>query len=77
MTRPSERADREEDPELKNPWMSAWLSAAGTMSAAARGQIAAETSRQQTAMTKAWAEAATAFWMAAMFPWLPRGGKRK
>ena len=58
---------------MKNPWMSAWLSAANTMSAGARGQMAAEASRQQTAMTKAWTEAWMAFW----FPWLPQERKRR
>ena len=62
---------------MKNPWMSAWLSAANQMAAAGRGQMAAEMSRQQTAMTKAWTEAATEMWMRAMFPWLPRDGKRR
>ena len=58
---------------MKNPWMSAWLSTANTMSAAARGQMAAEAGRQQTAMMKAWTEAWMAFW----FPWLPRERKRQ
>ncbi len=62
---------------MKNPWMSAWLSAANRMSAASRGQMAAEASRQQTAMTKAGTKAATEFWTQAMFPWLPKDGKRR
>ena len=57
---------------MKNPWMSATLSAANQMASAGRGQMAAEASRQQTAMMKAWTEAATEFWTRAMFPWLPR-----
>ncbi len=60
---------------MKNPMMSAWMSAANQMTAASRGQIAAEASRQQTAMMKAWTDAATRFWMSAMFPWLPQSGK--
>ena len=58
---------------MKNPWMSAWLSAANTMGAAGRGQMAAEMSRQQTAMMQAWTEAWMAFW----FPWLPWERKRR
>ena len=57
---------------MKNPWMSAYLSAANQMTSAARGQMAAEASRQQTEMMRAWTEAATEFWTRAMFPWLPR-----
>ena len=57
---------------MKNPWMSAYLSAANQATSAGRGQMAAEMSRQQTAMMKAWTEAATEFWTRAMFPWLPR-----
>lgn len=60
---------------MKNPWMSAYLSAANQMASAGRGQMAAEMSRQQTAMMHAWTEAATEFWTRAMFPWLPRGRK--
>ena len=63
--------------QMKNPWMSAWLSAANQMSAASRGQMAAEASRQQTAMMKAGTKAATEFWTQAMFPWLRRDGKRR
>ncbi len=60
---------------MKNPWMSAWLSAANRNTGAARNQMAAEMSRQQSAMMKAWSDQATAFWKSAMFPWLPRDGK--
>ncbi len=56
---------------MKNPWMSAYLSAANQITSAARGQIMAEASRQQTAMMTAWGEQATRMWMQMMFPWLP------
>ena len=62
---------------MKNPWMSAWLSAANQMSGAGRGQMAAEMSRQQSAMMKAWSHAATGFWTAALAPWLPGRGQRR
>lgn len=53
---------------MKNPWMSLWLSAANQMTGAARGQMMAEMSRQQTAMMKAWTEA---YFEALMAMWLP------
>jgi hypothetical protein len=62
---------------MKNPWMSAWLSAANTMTSASRGQMAAEMSRQQTAMLKAWTDASSEFWRAAMTAWLPGGTQRR
>jgi hypothetical protein len=61
---------------MKNPWMSAYLSAANKMTAAGRGQMAAEMARQQNAMTKAWTEAATKSTTAMMTPWLGKAGKR-
>ena len=62
---------------MKNPWMSAYLSAANQMTSAARGQMAAEASRQQNEMMRAWTQAATEFWAKAMFPWLPQERKRR
>ena len=56
---------------MKNPWMSAYLSAANQMTSAARGQMMAEASRQQTTMMKAWSEQASQMWLQMMFPWLP------
>lgn len=35
---------------MKNPWMSVWLSAANSMTGAARGQAMAEISKAQTRM---------------------------
>lgn len=49
----------------KNPFMSLWLSEYHKMANAAKGQWAAELSRQQTAMTEEWVE----MWMAIWFPW--------
>jgi hypothetical protein len=51
---------------MKNPYMSAWLSAANTAAAPMRGAWAAEASRQQTAMVKAWTEMWVKMWM----PWM-------
>ena len=62
---------------MKNPWMSAWLSAANHTTSTARGQMAAEMSRQQAAMMKAWSGQATQAWMKAWFPWLPQDGGQK
>ena len=53
---------------MKNPWMSAWLSAANRMNSAARGQVMAEISKAQTAamqdLQRLWFEA----WLAMWFP---------
>ena len=54
--------------------MSAWLSAANGAFAPARGLMAAEMTRQQHAMARAWTEQATRAWMTLWFPWLPRSG---
>ena len=56
---------------MKNPWMSAYLSAANRMTSAARGQMMAEASKQQTTMMEMWTEQMTQMWMQMMFPWLP------
>lgn len=73
---------------MQNPWMSVWLSEYNRYASAAKGQIMAEASRQQTAMQKelvkqqaemmeAWTEQVTAFWLQALFPWLGHGKKRR
>ena len=62
---------------MKNPWMSAWLSAANRAAAPARGQAMAEMTRQQNAMMKVWTEQATRMWMGAWFPWLSQSGNSK
>ncbi|QFU07781.1 hypothetical protein PARPLA_02068 [Rhodobacteraceae bacterium THAF1] len=54
---------------MKNPYMSAWLSAANQMAAPARGQMMAEASKMQTQMMNQWVE----MWMSM---WMP-GTKRK
>lgn len=61
---------------MKNPWMSWWLSEANKAAGAARGLMAAEMSRQQTAMMKAWSDQAAEMWSAVWFPWLPRKGRK-
>ena len=58
--------------QMKNPWMSAYLSAANQMTSAARGQMMAEASKQQTTMMEMWTEQMTQMWMQMMFPWLPK-----
>lgn len=55
---------------MKNPWMSAYLSAANQIASATRGQMMAEAGRQQTAMMQAWTEQMSQMWMQMMFPWL-------
>lgn len=62
---------------MKNPWMSAWLSAANQMTAASRGQMAAELQRQQNQVMQAWGDAAVRFWMGMWFPWLRQDEKRR
>ena len=62
---------------MKNPWMSAWLSAANRAAAPARGQAMAEMTRRQNAMMQLWTEQATRAWMGVWFPWLPRSGSGK
>lgn len=52
---------------MKNPWMSAWLSAANSMTGAARGQFIAEMHKTQTRMIRDWQDA----WLAMWFP--PKG----
>lgn len=53
---------------MKNPWMSAWLSAANSMTGAARGQIVAEMSKAQTRMIQDWQRVCMDAWLR---PWLP------
>jgi hypothetical protein len=80
-----EPGDRQDDrPEagpggrdMKNPWMSAWLSAANSMTGAARGQMAAELTKQQTYMMREWQRASMEMWKAMMMPWAQQGRKRK
>lgn len=47
---------------LRNPWMSAWLSAANAWAGAARGFWMAEIVRQQTAMMNEMARQVVRFW---------------
>lgn len=63
---------------MKNPWMSAWLSAANSAVAPARGLQAVEFQRQQNAMMKVWTERMTRGWMQMWMPWMSLGtSKRK
>ena len=62
---------------MKNPFMSMWLSEYNKMANAAKGQMMAEASRQQTAMMKEWSEQAIQMWMSMWFPWLDMGSKKK
>ena len=49
---------------MKNPWMSAWLSAANQAAGAGRGSWMAEEQRQQ----QAWAKEMAKVWTAALQP---------
>lgn len=57
---------------MKNPFMSMWLSEYNKMANAAKGQIMAETSRQQNAAMKEWTEKMTEMYVAFWFPWLKK-----
>lgn len=57
---------------MKNPFMSMWLSEYNKLANAAKGQIMAETSRQQNAAMKDWTEKMTEAYMAFWFPWLKK-----
>lgn len=62
---------------MKNPWMSLWLSEANKAASAGRGLMAAEMSRQQTALMKAWTEQMTEMWMAFWFPYTTSRRKKR
>lgn len=53
---------------MKNPWMSAYLSAANSMTGAARGQIMSEYSKAQTRMMQDWQRMWIDGWMQMWFP---------
>ncbi|WOI56960.1 hypothetical protein [Palleronia sp. LCG004] len=53
----------------KNPFMSAWLSAANQIAAPARGQMMAEMRRNQMQMMQDWQQTCMKIW----FPWMHRG----
>lgn len=55
---------------MKNPWMSAWLSEYHKAAGAMQGQMMAEMTRQQKAMTEAWMKQATEAWVGLWFPWM-------
>lgn len=58
---------------MKNPWMSAWLSAANSMTGAARGQMMASVNKAQRQAMQDWQDA----WVSAcMEMWFPKKGKR-
>ncbi len=52
----------------KNPFMSAWLSAANQIAAPARSQMMSEMSKAQTQMMQDWQKA----WMKMWFPWVSK-----
>ncbi|MCF3974041.1 hypothetical protein [Paracoccus salsus] len=58
---------------MKNPMMSAWLSAANSVVGVARGQMMAEFSRTQTQMMQEWQRAWMAAWVGM---WLPGGASK-
>ena len=58
---------------MKNPWMSAYLSAANQIASANRGLAAAEISRQQSQMMAAGME----LWMRMACPWLMLDGRKR
>lgn len=61
---------------MKNPFMSAWLSAANGIMAPARGQIMAEMQKAQRQMMQDWQKAWIDAYMAMWFPDATRGKKR-
>lgn len=61
---------------MKNPWMSAWLSAANQINNASRDQIMAEMTRQQNTMIKACSEASIALWISVWFPWMAQYSRK-
>ena len=63
--------------ELKNPWMSMWLSEWHKAANTGKGLMMAEMTRQQNAMMKAWSEQMTEAWMAVWMPWAAGGRKRR
>lgn len=50
---------------MKNPWMSGWLSMANKMTGPARGQMMAETRRQQVKMMQDWQKMWLQMWVPA------------
>lgn len=59
----------------KNPFMSMWLSGANSVAGAARSRVAAESKRQQTAMTNEATKQVIGFWSGLMAP--PPAAPRK
>ena len=62
---------------MKNPWMSAWLSAANTIGGAARSQFMAEMSKAQTQIIRDWQRAWMQAWLEAWSPTKPAQKRRK
>lgn len=60
---------------MKNPWMSAWLSAANGIMAPARGQMMAEMQKSQQLMMQEWQKLWIESVMAMWFPGTARGKK--
>lgn len=57
---------------MKNPFMSAWLSAYHKNANTAKGLWTAEATRMQHKMMEDWVEMSMSFW----FPWMPRDKKK-
>ncbi|WP_299840179.1 hypothetical protein [uncultured Paracoccus sp.] len=57
--------------------MSAWLTAANSMTGAARGQMMSELSKAQTQMMEDWQKAWMEAWMGMWFPGSAKGSKRR
>lgn len=53
---------------MKNPWMSAWLSAANSINGAVRNQMLAEFSKTQSRVIKDWQNAWVQTWIEIWFP---------
>jgi hypothetical protein len=61
----------------KNPFMSAWLSAANTAASTARAGATAEAKRQTNALMTEGARQVAAFWAGALAPPAAKRGKKR
>ncbi len=64
---------------MKNPWMSAWLSAANSVVGASRGRMLAEMQKNQSRLIHEWQCAWVEMWFGLWFPGVaePKAGARK
>ncbi|MCA8882347.1 MAG: hypothetical protein KDA50_01110 [Rhodobacteraceae bacterium] len=63
--------------DMKNPWMSLWLSEYNKAANAVKGQMMAEMTRQQQAMMKEIMVRNSEQWMELWFPWLETKKNRR